>query len=158
MMKTSLNPNSRSPSSSLRSFDAPSRLTVMTPLTASPTSAPPEKEKCSIDYGKGVKLISNTFLHPIVARWTINCLSWWPSVDTVAFWMSGICYKQTKNLSAPHAMWPTVAISLYLSQKCNSLDHRRGKIHLITERVRGDEIGIFWAVTAPTKKRPWQIK
>jgi hypothetical protein len=72
--------------------------------TAGTTIALPEQGKAGTTLHLISQPINNTFLRHTVAPLAIKCLSWRPRKDTVTFWTSSICYKQTKNLSEPYAM------------------------------------------------------
>jgi serine/threonine protein kinase len=89
--------------------------------------------------------INNTFLRRTLARLAIKTLSWRPKKDTVRFWTSSICYKQIENLSEPYAMQlvrqnTTVPVPRVLI----AWTDKKGKSHLVMERIRGRELGPLW--------------
>lgn len=74
-------------------------------------------------------------------------------MDTVTFWSSSICYKQTQDLSEPYAMQlvdrhtnvPVPKVYIAWTDK-------KGKTHLVMERIKGKELGPLWNRYSPEEK------
>lgn len=115
---------------------------MISPLTAETTNDLPERGSALSTLGPVSKPISNT-------RLTLKYLSWRTRKDTVTFWSSSICYKQTKNLSELLGQKPNIPVPKVLI----AWTGKKGNTHLIMERIKGKELGLLWVKYGTKEKK-----